>query len=666
MKHILLTCILLFFFRLSIIHAQATYSWEQYYEQITGDEEETMPAKEDIYDLLCQLEDRPFNINTATREQLQQLPFLSDQQIEDISYYLYIHGPMVTKAELMVIRSLDYYRRKLLECFVYVAEPDKDDTPPVKNILKYGKHQWVGMVKVPFYERKGDKSGYYGYPYKHYLKYDFHYGDYVKAGFVASQDAGEPFFADKNNWGYDYYSYYFLLRNWGRMKAFALGKYRISWGLGLVINNDFNLGKLISLSTLGRVSPGIKAHSSLSDYNNMQGIATTVALGKHLDLSAFFSYRSIDATLNKEDLSIATILKTGYHRTKSELQRKANSQQMTSGVRLSYANGGLRLGVNGLYTWLNRDLKPNIQQYYRRYYPQGNHFTNASIDYSYVHYRWSVKGETAVNANLNTATLNIVGFQLSSSLTTMLLHRFYSYKYSSLFASSFSSGGSVQNESGVYLGVNYNPSTSFSLMAYVDMAYFPWKRYQSSASSHAYDNLIQLTWRKNNWTASARYQLKMREKDNKKKTRLVYDTTHRGRVWIKYENTSFSNRFQLDGVLSRYKQQSMGWMLTNNTSLVCGKNLKAGVTMGYFHTDDYSARIYAYEPGLLYTLSYGMYYGKGLHGAINLRCAFGKRVLVIAKMTTTKYYDRDKISSGLSEIARSSMSDLQLQMKLTL
>ena len=248
----------------------------------------------------------------------------------------------------------------------------------------------------------------------------------------------------------------------------------------------------------------------------------------------------------------------------------------------------------------------------------------------------------------------------------MIVADFRSYKYSSLFASSFSSGGSVQNESGVYLGVNYNPSTSFSLMAYVDMAYFPWKRYQSSASSHAYDNLIQLTWRKNNWTASARYQLKMREKDNKKKTRLVYDTTHRGRVWIKYENTSFSNRFQLDGVLSRYKQQSMGWMLTNNTSLVCGKNLKAGVTMGYFHTDDYSARIYAYEPGLLYTLSYGMYYGKGLHGAINLRCAFGKRVLVIAKMTTTKYYDRDKISSGLSEIARSSMSDLQLQMKLTL
>ncbi len=51
MKHILLTCILLFFFRLPIIHAQATYSWEQYYEQITGDEEETMPAKEDIYGL---------------------------------------------------------------------------------------------------------------------------------------------------------------------------------------------------------------------------------------------------------------------------------------------------------------------------------------------------------------------------------------------------------------------------------------------------------------------------------------------------------------------------------------------------------------------------------------------------------------------------------------
>lgn len=55
-------------------------------------------------------------------------------------------------------------------------------------------------MKVPFYERKGDKEGYRGYPYKHWLRYQFHYGDYAKMGVVASQDAGEPFFGGRIGW----------------------------------------------------------------------------------------------------------------------------------------------------------------------------------------------------------------------------------------------------------------------------------------------------------------------------------------------------------------------------------------------------------------------------------------------------------------------------------
>lgn len=58
----------------------------------------------------------------------------------------------------------------------------------------------VAAVKVPLYERKGDKDGYWGYPYKHWLRYQFHYSDYVKMGFVASQDGGEPFFGGKTTW----------------------------------------------------------------------------------------------------------------------------------------------------------------------------------------------------------------------------------------------------------------------------------------------------------------------------------------------------------------------------------------------------------------------------------------------------------------------------------
>ena len=38
----------------------------------------------------------PVNLNVATREQLEQFPFLSDIQIEHLLAYIYIHGQMKT------------------------------------------------------------------------------------------------------------------------------------------------------------------------------------------------------------------------------------------------------------------------------------------------------------------------------------------------------------------------------------------------------------------------------------------------------------------------------------------------------------------------------------------------------------------------------------------
>ena len=99
-------------------------------------------------------------------------------------------------------------------------------SPVLKTIAQYGKHEVMGMLKVPFYERKGDASGtdgYLGYPYKHGLRYQFRYGNSVKLGFVASQDAGEPFFGGRNTMGYDFYSFYLQVKNLadGRISPWA-------------------------------------------------------------------------------------------------------------------------------------------------------------------------------------------------------------------------------------------------------------------------------------------------------------------------------------------------------------------------------------------------------------------------------------------------------------
>lgn len=177
-----------------------TRPWQEYLEQLSEQEEYEDMNWESYEDVLEGYAENPINLNTATKEELEQFPFLSAQQIEDIQAYIYQYGEMKSLGELAMIESISWYERQLLCCFVYAGEVKKRSFPSFSQIAKYGKHEMVAAVKVPLYERKGDKDGYWGYPYKHWLRYQFHYSDYVKMGFVASQDAGEPFFVVRTTW----------------------------------------------------------------------------------------------------------------------------------------------------------------------------------------------------------------------------------------------------------------------------------------------------------------------------------------------------------------------------------------------------------------------------------------------------------------------------------
>ena len=185
----------------------AQNTWHQYLEQLGEQEEFENVAWENYEEMLSEYAEHPININTATREDLEQFPFLSAQQIEDIQAYIYQYGAMKSLGELAMIESIDWYQRQLMGCFFYAGDVKQHTFPSLSQVAKYGKHELVGYAKIPFYERKGDKEGYLGYPYKHWLRYQFHYGDYVKMGFVGAQYAGEPFFGGKNRLGYDFYSY---------------------------------------------------------------------------------------------------------------------------------------------------------------------------------------------------------------------------------------------------------------------------------------------------------------------------------------------------------------------------------------------------------------------------------------------------------------------------
>lgn len=645
------------------LQAQDDRTWEEYVEQMGENEDVDDGKLELLYDELSDLAETKIDINTCSREDLEQLPFLSYQQVMDIMEYRDKVKQLETPMELYLVPSLDRQTINLLRQFINLSPALPSDTiPSLRNVLKYGKNELVAFLNLPFYDRKGDKNGFLGYKYKHWLRYTFNYGQRVKAGITTSQDAGEPFFAGKNQSGYDYYSAYILLRDMRRLKTLAIGRYRLRFGMGLAMNTSFGFGKIATLSNLWNTNNHVFAHSSRSEAKYLQGAAATITIAKGLDITPFVSYRKIDATLNKDSATVVTILETGYHRTQSEMARRRNTSETLAGANANYFNNGFHVGATAFYTSFNRTLRMDNGRKYRRWYPDGSNFWNMSVDYGYVSNKLNIIGETATDNQKQIATINTVSYQFSSTLTLMALQRYYPYQYFSLHSESFSEGGLANDESGIFVGGKWQPWHDATLSFYTDISYFAWPKYGVSQSSHRWDNFAQLDYVLGKWTLLFRYRMKMKETDNSNGNELIKQHNHRGRIAAGYTNNTWSLKTQADFSYCNDTANSFGYMLSENAAWKW-RWFYARASVGYFNTDDYASRVYTYEPGMLYSFYFHSFYGHGMRSTLNIRATIGNNLVAIAKLGSTHYFDRSTISSGLQQINSSTQTDLELQVK---
>ena len=658
---------MLFLLLLLTVPVAAQSDWhEALREWLTAEDVEESYGEE----LLEQLEERaqtPINLNQTCREELEELPFLTAQQVEELTEYLDHYKPMRSLSELQMVKGLDYHTRRLLQCFVVAGEERKSSVwPKAADLLKYGQHRMTATGKIPFYERQGDRNGYLGYKYRHDLRYQYTFGNRIKAGITAAQDAGEPFFTNKNSMGYDQYNYYVQLRDFGRLEELNLGHYRVQMGMGLVMNTSFHLGKLTTLQTMGRGLHTLSAHSSRSASNHLQGIAATVRLAKQWRVMAFASYQAIDATLN-DDGTARTLLYSGYHRTLTEIEKKHNTYETDLGASIGWHQGTLHINANAVYTRYDRSLQPMQNALYHTYSAQGNSFLNMSLDYGWNNHRWAFSGETALNKKGAVALIHTVNCRVTDQLSLMLLHRYYDKRYTAQHANSFREGSSIQNEHGIYLGATWQPLRSWFVQGYVDYAHFSWPRYQVSASSDAFDALLSARYSRKRWTWNMRYRMHIRQRDNDTKKLIVNQRSHRLRIAVDWTTTSaLTLRTQGDGVV--VSEQG-----TNSRGIMIGQQarwqqrwLKVAATVAWFHSDDYDSRLYQYEPSTQYDFSFPAYYGHGIRYSLMMQADIGKHLALATKLGVTNYFDRSVIGTGLQQIDQSSMADLLIQLNVKL
>ena len=649
------------------LKAHAETEWEKWLDGIMLDGEYSEASYEELYDNLLDLQRNGINVNAATREQLLALPFLSDQQVMDIMEYIYQHGSMKSINELMSIESIDYSTRQLLQEFLYAGDKPAKGFPSMHNIIKYGKNELSLYSKIPTYKRVGDTTGgdYLGFPFKFWTRYSFSYADNVRVGIVASQDAGEPFFANANKMGFDQYSTFVQLNGMGRVETLVAGRYSIAAGMGLTISSAFSLGKTSMLQNMGRQRNALRPFTSASESGYLQGAAATIRLSDNLRLTPFLSYRKTDATLN-EDGTVSSLIYTGYHRSQSEINKKNNTSISVGGANAQWTHGDLSLGATAIYTHLSRPLNPNKSAVYKQIYPEGSDFFNVSLNYSWLHYPFSVSGESAINEKGAIATLNTLGWHLSQYVELMGIYRFYSFNYYSPHANAFSEGGKTQNESGIYIGMKWQPRYGVEIMAYTDFAYFAWPRYGVSQSSYANDNVVNCSWKSGSWQFSGRYRLHLRQKDTKSASGLSCQAEHRLRLGAEWTAGRWTSKSQLDvasaSSSSSNESVSQGYMLTENIGYDADKwQLFAGGK--YFHTDSYDSRLYSYERAMPHTFSYPAYFGHGIRYSLVAVWTPIPSLQFTAKAAVTNYFDRSTISSGQQQINASSACDIEIGLR---
>ena len=649
--------------------ASADTEWETWLEGIMQDGDYSEAQYEEMYNALSDMTQNKININHATRQELEALPFLSEKQVMDIMEYLDRYHSMKSLNELMSIESIDYETRQLLYEFLYVGEGKSPGFPSLSTLSKYGKNELSLYGKLPMYDRAGDAADgeYLGYKYKFWTRYTFSYSDYVKAGFVAAQDAGEPFFSQNNKYGFDQYSAYLMLKRLGRVEALVIGRYSVSAGMGLVMNNGFSIGKTSVLQNMGRQGCVLRPHTSASESGYLQGIAASFSLTGNLSLTPFLSYRKTDATLNS-DGTISTLLNNNYHRTSAELSKKNNTSISAAGFNAIWNIGDFSLGATAVYTHLSRPLNPNMSATYKRIYPVGSNFFNASLSYSWRHYPLCINGETAISDKGAIATVNSLGYYLSQYVDVMGIYRFYSFRYNSMYSNAFSEGGKTQNEAGFYLGVNWHPRYGLDISAYTDIAYFAWPRYGVSQSSYASDNVLSIRYKTGNWLLSARYRLHLKQKDGSGRN-LQWRQEHRARLSAEWSDERWVSRTQIDYSsvspvsTSAYSSSvSQGYMLTQNFGFISPKySLYIGGK--YFNTDGYDSRLYSYERAMPRTFSYPSYFGHGIRYSLVVEWRPVPSLQFTAKSGVVDYFDRSTIGTSHQQINASSACDIELGMK---
>lgn len=299
------------------------------YERILEGYESEEIGQTDFLQVLKDLEDDPIDINAATIRDLLRIPFLDQETARQIVRFRNRNGryqnqrdllevPGMTEELVLAILPLVRLRsapasRPLVDYRVQLGRP-------LHAVRGYGEASGVNSYQNPFYL---------------YHRLRWRPSPVFQAGLTWEKDSGA------SNW-FDYGAFH-IAYHWIKAKSHILvGDFNLESGQRLVFSSPYGSPAALGNTQPFAVSPLRWAPHLAADENAfLRGVMWHWAFSGRLSLNLLYSNHAIDATLSPDSLTVRSFYTAGYHRTRTEIDKRnlVRERILGGGIVADFAGG---------------------------------------------------------------------------------------------------------------------------------------------------------------------------------------------------------------------------------------------------------------------------------------------------------------------------------------
>lgn len=644
---------------------------------------------EDIYEALFQLYQSPINLNQASRQDLQALFILDNIQINAFLKYRTQTGKFLSIFELQAIPTFDLRTISAILPFVQLNETSlqADNRPLWKRISTEENNIFILRAdriiekKVGFIKEDSTRA-YLGDPNRIYARYRVSHTNDFSIGFTAEKDAGEQLAWQpaNNQYGADFFSAHFQLKNQGKLKNIILGDYQLQLGQSLVYGAGFAIGKgAETVATARRSNLGILPYTSVLETNFLRGAAATYQINKQLNLTALYSYNQLNASTQVDSVRSAeefftAIRLSGLHRTERELAAKNSISAQNFGANLLFntKTENLNVGINYLYTLYNSPFLRNPSKYNQFEFSGRSNFVS-SLFSNYYWRNFHLFGEAAVSKSGGIGAVGGFIASISGNLQLSMILRNYDRDFHSFYGTSFGENTRNINERGVYVGIKKAFNRKFALSAYWDKFSFPWLRFRADAPSQGSEYLARLTYK-----FSRQLSLYGQVRVENKERNVASDNNANLFTLANAQKRNYLINFDIrpKGIISlKTRLQYSEFVLLNAYSdgiaLIQDVNFdwnkfRLSGRYAIFDTDDFENRQYVYEKDVLYAFSIPAYQNTGTRSYLLAQYNMSKKMKIWIRWAQFRFANVDSVGSGNEEINGNTRTEIKCQLLLKL